>query len=239
MALTSSVYDHLIILSSSVTLTFNQPEQVFQMHNYAKLYWNPCKNVEVMALTNSIYNHFIIWPSKVTLTFNLLERMFQMAILPIMEDNCAKWFWNPSINVEVMARTSSIYDHFLIWPSNVTLTFNLPEQIFQMTLLILKEGNYSKIFSNPCINVYVMARTGSIYDHYHHLTFKCDLDLQPIWTYVSTGTSTPQGEQLCHIILKSMHKSTSYGQDKVGWTYPQTHNACQFCGRNFFFLWLR
>ena len=38
MAQTSSIYDHLIILPSSVTLTFNLPEQMFQMNNSAKLF---------------------------------------------------------------------------------------------------------------------------------------------------------------------------------------------------------
>ena len=50
---------------------------------------------------------------------------------------------------------------------------------------------------------------------FHHLTFKCDLDLQPTRTNVSNGTSTPQGEQLCQTILKSMHKCRSYGPDKL------------------------
>ena len=44
---------------------------------------------------------------------------------------------------------------------------------------------------------------------FSHLTFKCDLDLQPTWTNISNGTSTPWGEHLCQIILKSMHKCRS------------------------------
>ena len=59
-----------------------------------------------------------------------------------------------------------------------------------------------------------MARTSSIYDVYH-LTFKCDLDFQPTQTNVSNGTTTPQGEHLCKIILKSMHKCRNYGSDKL------------------------
>ena len=31
-----------------------------------------------------------------------------------------------------------------IWPSIVTLTFNLPEQMFQMAFLFLKDNNYAK-----------------------------------------------------------------------------------------------
>ena len=43
-----------------------------------------------------------------------------------------------------MARTSSNYDHFFIIPSSVTLTFNLPEQIIQMTQLATPQG------TQPC-----------------------------------------------------------------------------------------
>ena len=50
---------------------------------------------------------------------------------------------------------------------------------------------------------------------FYHLTFKCDLGLQPNWTNVSNDTFTPQGEQLCHIILKSMHKYRRYSPDKL------------------------
>ena len=53
-------------------------------------------------------DHFIAWPSSVTL--NLPERMFQM-------NKCAKLFWNPCINVDVMAWTSSIMTTASVtWP---------------------------------------------------------------------------------------------------------------------------
>ena len=138
-------------------------------------------------------------------------QMFQMAHLK--ENNCAKLFWNPCINVEFMVLTSSIYDHFIIQHSSVTLTFNLLEQMFQMALLLLKKY-YAKIFWNPCINVEVMARTSSIMTILSFV-LKCDLNLQPTWRNVSNGTTTPQREQLCQIILKSMHKCGSYGLDKL------------------------
>ena len=51
--------------------------------------------------------------------------------------------------------------------------------------------------------------------HFIYLTFKCDLDLQPTGTNVSNGTFTPQGEQLCQIILKTMCKGRSFGPDKL------------------------
>ena len=68
---------------------------------------------------------------------------------------------------------------------------------------------------------------------FYHLTFKCDLDFQPTWTNVSSGTATPQGKQLCQIILKSMHKCRIYGSDKLNsrplykfdsqaWPWPST-----------------
>ena len=85
MAWTSSIYDHFIIfiiLPSSVTLTFNLPEQMFQK---AILLLKE-NNFATMAQTSSIYDHFIMWCSSVT--FLLLK-----------ENNCAKLFWNPCINV--------------------------------------------------------------------------------------------------------------------------------------------
>ena len=175
---TSSISAHFLILPSSVTLTFNLPEQMFQMallllkdNNCTTLFWNPCINVQVMTQKSSVYD--IIWPSGMTLTFNLQEQMFQMALLLLKDNNnCAKLYWNPCINVQFMAQMSSIYDHFIIWPSGVTLTFNLPEQMFQMALLIK--------------------------------------------------------QQLCQIVLKSMHLCASYGLDKPeGCTiYAHMHKAC-------------
>ena len=53
MAWTSSIYDHFIIWPSCVTLAVNLPEQMFQMKNYAKLFWNPCIKVEIMAQKNT------------------------------------------------------------------------------------------------------------------------------------------------------------------------------------------
>ena len=95
---------------------------------------------------------------------NVSEQMFQMALLLLKENNYAKLLWNPCINVEVMARTSSIFYHFIqfwpvfiIWPSSVIMTFNRPKQMFQMALLLLKENTSAKLFWNPCINVGVIA----------------------------------------------------------------------------------
>ena len=72
-----------------------------------------------------------------------------------------------------------------------------------------------------------------------NLTFKCDLDLGPIWTNISNCTST-YGEQLCQIILKSIHNCRSYGPDKIGLTHASTNTLmlantntklwlCQLC----------
>ena len=118
-----------------------------------KLFWNPYINVQLIAQTSSVYDYFIIWPSSVTLTFNLSKQLFQIpvALLLLKDNNFAILFWNPCLNIQVMARTSSIYDHFIIWPSSVTLTFNLPEQMFQMALLLLEDNNCAKLFCNPCI----------------------------------------------------------------------------------------
>ena len=110
--------------------------------------------------------------------------------------------------------TSSIYNFFIIWPSSVTLTFNLHEQMSQTALLLLKRNSWIKFFWNPCINdSYDLHKLNVL--PFYQLTFKCDLDLQPVWRNVSNGTATLQREQLCHIILKSIYKCRSYGPDKL------------------------
>ena len=94
-----------------------------------------CRSYGLKKLNLWPFYHFF-WPSSVTLTFNIPEHMFQMALLLLRENNCAKLFWNPCINVDihVIARTSSIYDHFIFWSSSVTLTFNLSKQVFRMSI---------------------------------------------------------------------------------------------------------
>ena len=56
------------------------------------------------------------------------------------------YFSNPGITVQVMVRTSLIYDHFDIYLTPVTVTFNLPVKMFQMTLFLLKDDNCAKLF---------------------------------------------------------------------------------------------
>ena len=61
---------------------------------------------------------------------------------------------------------------------------------------------------------------------FYHLTFKWDLDLQHTWINTSNDTSS-QGEQLCQIILKSMHKCRSYGPDKLNlWPFYHLTFKC-------------
>ena len=221
-----------------------------------------------MSLTSSINDHFIIWPSSVTLTFNLRKPIFWTALLLLKDNNCAKLFWNPCINVPVMARTSSIYDHFELYLTPMSLTFNLPEKMFQMALLLLKDNNCAKLFWNSCMNYklwprqaqymtiltfiwplwpwpstylkkcfkwhFSSSRATTVQNYFiiHAYMYKlCSGQAQymfmtiltfiwPLWPwpstylkYVSKGTSPPQGQQLCQIVLKSMHYYTSYGPE--------------------------
>ena len=133
-----------------------------------------------MFLTSSIYNHFIIWPSIMTLDFNLHKQMFLTAPLLLKDNICAKLFWNPCINVPVMARTSSI-NLWPFWPLfdpcdlDLQLTWNV-----HMALLLFEVNNCAKLFWNPCMNVQVKARKSSIYDHFD---FAWPLLPWP-WTYL-------------------------------------------------------
>ena len=142
-----------------------------------------------------------------------------------------------------MARTTSISGHLFIWQSCVTLTFNLPEQIFQMALLLLTDTNCAKLFEFHAQMYKVWpgwSRTGARTMHartytklnlkqlFYHLTSKCDLDLYTTWTHVSNCTAIRLGEQLCQIILKSMHKCRIMAQTNLdGCTHARrTHHAC-------------
>ena len=75
----------------------------------------------------------------------------------------------------------------------------------QMCQIILKSMHKCRSYGPDKLNL----------GPFSHWTFKGDLDLQPTQTNVSNGTTTPQGEHLCKIILKSMHKCRSYGPDKL------------------------
>ena len=91
----------------------------------------------------------------------------------------------------------------------------------------------SKLFFNiyePKISIYDMIlHYGSDRSIYNHFI---------VWpsrpwpsTYLNkcfNCTSTPQGEQLCQIILKSMHKCTCYGQDKLNlWPIYHLNFKCE------------
>ena len=56
-----------------------------------------------------------------------------------------EFFLNPCI-VQVMAQTSSIYDHFDLYLTPVTLTFNVPEKMFLMALLLFENNKCAKLF---------------------------------------------------------------------------------------------
>ena len=62
--------------------------------------------------------------------------------------------WNPSKFAGIMVRTK-------IWPSSVTLTLCLPEQMFQMAHLHIMVNNCVKLFWNPSTIIEVMVLTFS------------------------------------------------------------------------------
>ena len=197
--------DHFIAWPSNVTLTFKLPKQMFQMNNCAKLFWNSCKKLRFLAWTSSD-NLLLFYHLTIKCDIDLQPTWTNVS-------NGTSIILNPCINVEVMARTSSIYDHVIIWPSSVSLTFNLPEQMFQMALLLLKEILCKIILKSMHKYRNYGPDKLSLWPFYD-LTFKCDLDLQQTPKNVSNGTSSPRGQHLCRIILKSMHKCTTYGPDK-------------------------
>ena len=119
----------------------------------------------------------------------------------------------PIQTIEVMVWTSSIYDYFIIRPSSVTLTLNLPKQMFQVALLLLKETTLKSMHKCRSYGL-VKFNLGPFY----HLTRKCDLDLQPTHTNVSNGTTTPQAKHLYKITKYSQTclKGSPKGRTKSG-----------------------
>ena len=104
---------------------------------YLECFWNISINIKQALFMTILSFDLQAWPWPST----YLKKMFQMALLLLKESNCATLILNPCINEDVMSQTSSIYDHFIIWLSSVTLTFILPEQMFQMAPLLLKKNN--------------------------------------------------------------------------------------------------
>ena len=173
-----------------------------------------------MARTVSIHDHFDLYLTPMTLTFSLREKMFHMALFLLEDNNCAKLFWNPCIDVKVMTRTSSIYDHFDLYLTPCDLDC-------QPTWKTVSNGTFPPRGQYLCkINLKSMHKCTSsihVYDHF-------DLYLTPVTLAfnlpkknVSHGTSPPQGQKLCQNVLKSMHYCTSYGPDKSGRTHGHTH----------------
>ena len=131
-----------------------------------------------MSLTSSIYDHFVIWPSSVTLTSNLSKQLFWTVLL-LEDNNYAKFFWNPCINVPVMARTSSIYYHFDLYLTPMTLTFNLREKNVSNGTSTLQDNNCAKFFKsmNKC----------TIYGPDKRIIWPFDLYLTPVTLTFNLG----------------------------------------------------
>ena len=201
------VYDHFDLYLTPVTLTFNLPEKMFQMtllllqdNNCAKLFLKSMhKCTSYGPEKSSIYDHFDLYLTPVTLTFNLPEKMFQMTLLLLQDNNCAKLFLKSMHKCTSYGpEKSSIYDHFDLYLTPATLTFNLPEKMFQIALVLLKDNNCAKLF---LISMHKCTSYGpeksSIYDHF-------DLYLTPVtltfnlpekifkWHLSSSRTTTVQ-----------------------------------------------
>ena len=122
---------------------------------------------------------------------------------------------------------SSGPDKLNLWPFyHLTFKCDLdlqPIQTFQMALLLLKENNCAKLFWNPCINVGVMmAWTSSMWP-------SSVTEPSTYLKIVSNGTFPPQGQQLCQIISKSMHKRSSWHRQIWTHAYMQAHTPYKTC----------
>ena len=71
-------------------------------------------NCRSLAWRSSVYDHFIIWTFKCDLDLKPTQTNVSNSTTTPQGDHLCKISLKPCTNVEVMARTSSIYDHFII-----------------------------------------------------------------------------------------------------------------------------
>ena len=178
-----------------------------------------------MTRTNSIYVHFDFYLTPIALTFNLPEKNVSNGTSPPRGQQLCK-----IILKSVHKCTSYGQDKLNLWPfwplfdpCDLDLQLTWKKNVSNSTTLPLP-----KLFWNLCINVQVMARTSSIYDNFH-------LYLAPVTLTFNLPEKKmyqmplPRWQQLCKIILKSMHKCTSYGPDKLNsciWLFWPLFDPC-------------
>ena len=142
------------------------------------------------------FRHFIIWHSSVTLTFNLPEQMFQIAFLLLKKNNCAKLFWHPHTNAEILARTSWIWTilsfDLRMWPwpaayPNKCFTWHFYSSRKQLCQIILKSMHKCRRYGPDKINLY------------HFIIWPSCVTLTFNLQNVSNSTSKLKGEKLCHL----------------------------------------
>ena len=99
----------------------------------------------------------------------------------------------------------------------------------QVTLTRWTEQNRTEHAVHKNIHFACKNTNGNIHErvvqglYEDNLSSQHNLDLSPIQMNLWNGTSTHDGEQLCKIILKSIHSCRSYGPDNLGWTDIHTH----------------
>lgn len=121
--------------------------------------------------------------------------------------NC---FWSRCINVEVISKTSSSSDSFIIWPTSVTLTLEVVKWMFHVPFLHIKQKLHHFILKtmHKCK---VMAGISSSYDHFIKWLSSVTLTFSLCkWLFQIEFLT-----RLSQIILISMHKCKSNGWKKL------------------------
>ena len=95
--------------------------------------------IEGKARTSCDYG-FQMWPSPSTY---LNKYLFSDGTSTHQENICAKLFLSLYTKKEAMAWQAQF---MTIWHSNVTMTFNLLDQICQKAILLIKENSFAKLF---------------------------------------------------------------------------------------------
>ena len=129
-----------------------------------------------------------LWPLCVTLTLVAGIWILHATLSLTMVNICAKLYWKPPMNVEVLLRTSVFQ-----WALSVTLTFDLETWIMHGAIHIMVVNISIKYYKNSSIHVGDMLQTKSGY-----FTIFSDLDLAYIDLKYMCHSRSHYNDHLCY-----------------------------------------
>ena len=132
-------------------------------------------------------------------------------------ENCAKLFWNICINVEVMVKTSSIYDHFTIWSSTRAREIDKCQSVRQISKWSAISGRtYGNSRLEAYVRIHVTFEFWKSRDRGYRREFWC------IYLYIAVSLFTKYLSTFLNVLsaerLLKQNKNTS--------EFPRINSCC-------------